>query len=243
MKDRQPSTGTPLGIPEDRLHEGRTSLPLVPLSEYQRTDYKYEGQAFPWHPSRSTRGQTTSTTTSLPLVPLSEHQRTDYMKDRQDTPGVPSGDARGQTTCRTDKASPGVPFSGCQRTDYMYDRQSLHLVYPSRDARGQTTCTTDKASTWCTLLGMPEDRLHVRQTKPPPGVPFSGCQRTDYMYDRQSLHLVYPSRDARGQTTCTTDKASTWCTLLGMPEDRLHVGQTKPPPGVPFSGCQRTDYM
>ena len=26
MKDRQPSTGTPLGIPEDRLHEGRTSL-------------------------------------------------------------------------------------------------------------------------------------------------------------------------------------------------------------------------
>ena len=100
MKDRQPSPGTPLGVPEDRLHEGRTSLPLVPLSEYQRTDYKYEGQAFPWHPSRSTRGQTTST---------------------------------------TDKPSPGAP------------------------------------------LGVPEDRLHVGQTKPSPGVPFSGCQRTDYM--------------------------------------------------------------
>ena len=38
-----------------------------------------------------------------------------------------------------------------------------------------------------------------------------------------------------------TDEAFPWCTLLRMPEDRLHVGQMKPSPGVPFSGCQRTD--
>ena len=65
LKDRQPSPGTPLGVPEDRLHEGQTSLPLAPLSEYQRTDYMYDRQAFPWHPSRSTRGQV-----SWPPVPL-----------------------------------------------------------------------------------------------------------------------------------------------------------------------------
>ena len=63
-KDRQPSPGTPLGIPEDRLHEYRQGT----------------------YPSRNTRGQTTSTTDSLPLEPLSEYQRTDYVKDRQAFP-------------------------------------------------------------------------------------------------------------------------------------------------------------
>ena len=47
MKDK-PSPGTPLGVPEDRLQVRRTSLPLVPLLEYQRTDYMKDRQAFPW---------------------------------------------------------------------------------------------------------------------------------------------------------------------------------------------------
>ena len=126
MKDRQPSTGTPLGIPEDRLHEGRTSLPLVPLSEYQRTDYKYDGQAFPWCPSRSTRGQ---------------------------------------TTCRTDKASPWCTLLGMPE-----DR--LHVY------------RTDEAFPWCTLLGMPEDRLHVGQTNMH-GLMSCTQYTADYMQGRQ----------------------------------------------------------
>ena len=117
------------------------SLPLAPLSEYQRTDYMKDGQAFPWHPSRSTRGQTTSTTDKpSPGAPLGAPE--DRLHEGQTSlPLVyPSRDARGQTTCRTDEASPwctllgmpedrlhvgqtkpppGVPFSGCQRTDYM----------------------------------------------------------------------------------------------------------------------------
>ena len=64
---------------------------------------------------------------------------------------------------------------------------------------------------------------------------------TAYMKDGQAF-LWYPSRNTRGQTTSMKDKPSPGA-LLGMPEDRLHAGQTKPPPGVPFSGCQRTDYM
>ena len=112
-------------------------------------------------------------------VPLLEYQRTDYKYDRQPSPGTPLR----------------VP------EDRLREGQtSLPLVYPSRNARGQTTCRTDEVFLWCTLLGMPEDRLtYIGQTK-----------------------LVYPSRDARGQTTCRTDK---------------------PSPGVPISGCQRTDYM
>ena len=171
MKDRQAFPWcTLLGIPEDRSRL-RTTLPLAPLSEYQRTDYKYEGQPFPWHPSRSTRGQTTST---------------------------------------TDKPSPGAPLGVPE--DRLHEGQtSLPLVYPSRNARGQTTCRTDEAFPWCTLLGMPEDRLHVGQTKPSPGVPFSECQRTDYTCrtDEALDPLVYPSRNARGQTN-------------------IIIGQTKP---------------
>ena len=80
MKDRQPSTGTPLGIPEDRLHEGRTSLPLVPLSEYQRTDYKYDGQAFPGAPLGAPEDRLhVGQTKPPPGVPFSGCQRTDYM--------------------------------------------------------------------------------------------------------------------------------------------------------------------
>ena len=126
MKDRQPSPGTPLGIPEDRLHEGQTSLPLAPLSEYQRTDYKYDGQALsPWHPSRSTRGQTTDkpspgTSLGVPEDRLHEGQTS--------LPLVyPSRNARGQTTCRTDEAFPWcTPLRMPEdRLTYRTDKASL----------------------------------------------------------------------------------------------------------------------
>ena len=104
-------------------------------------------------------------------------------------------------------------------TAYMKDRQAFPW-HPSRNTRGQTICMTDKPSP-STPLGVPEDRLQVRWTSLPL-VPLSEYQRIDYMKDRQ---------------------ASPWCTPLGMPEDRLDVGQTKPSSSVPFSECQRTDYM
>ena len=87
-------------IPGDRLHQDgqifpwspsrstrrqttnmQTSLPLVPLSKYQGTDYTKDGQIFPWSPFWSTRRQTTNMQTSLPLVLLSNYQGTDYTRN------------------------------------------------------------------------------------------------------------------------------------------------------------------
>ena len=48
-------------------------------------------QAFPWHPSQSTRRQTTQRQTSLPLAPLSEHQETGYTKTDKPSLGTPLG--------------------------------------------------------------------------------------------------------------------------------------------------------
>ena len=89
----------PTWTPGDKLHEHR--------------------QAFLWHPSQCTRGQTTDNSfpgtplsvpgdrrqTILPLAPLSVYQGTD---DRQFFPWHPSQCTRGQTT---DNPSPGTPLS------------------------------------------------------------------------------------------------------------------------------------
>ena len=123
---------------------------------------KTDRQAFPWHPSRSTRRQTTDKPspgtplevpgdrlqTSLPLAPLSKYQETDY---RQAFPWHPSRGTRRQTT---DKPSPGTPLevpgdrlqtslplaplSGYQETDY---RQAFPW-HPSRSTRRQTRQTS-----------------------------------------------------------------------------------------------------
>ena len=76
---------------------------------------KTDRQAFPWHPSRSTRRQTRQT--SLPLAPLSGYQETDYTK--------------------TDKPSPGTPL---RVPGDRLDRQAFPW-HPSRNTRRQTRQT------------------------------------------------------------------------------------------------------
>ena len=54
----------------------RQAFPWHP-SRSTRRQTRSDRQAFPWHPPRGTRRQTTKRRTSLPLAPLSEYQETD----------------------------------------------------------------------------------------------------------------------------------------------------------------------
>ena len=111
---------------------------------------KTDRQAFPWHPSRSTRRQTRQT--SLPLAPLSGYQETDYTKTDKPSPGTPLGipgdrldrqafpwhpsRSTGRQTRQT--SLPLTPLSGYQETDY---RQAFPW-HPSRSTRRQTRQTS-----------------------------------------------------------------------------------------------------
>ena len=114
-KTDKPSPGTPLGAPGDRLHKDR--------------------QAFPWHPSRSTRRQTTQRQTSLPLAPLSEHQETDYTKTDKPSPGTPLG-APGDRLHKDRQAFPWHPSRSTRRQTTQRQAFPWH---PSRSTRRQAT--------------------------------------------------------------------------------------------------------
>ena len=89
-KTDEPSPGTSLGAPGDRLHNDRQD------------------------PSRSTRRQTTQRQTSLPLAPLSEHQETDYTMTDKPSPGTPLG-APGDRLHKDRQAFPWHPSRSTRR--------------------------------------------------------------------------------------------------------------------------------
>ena len=110
--------GTRLSTPGDRLHKHR--------------------QAFPWHPSRSTRGQTTNMTDkSSHGTHFKVNHETDYTTHKA-FPWHPSQSTRGQTTNMTDKSSHGTHFKVNHETDY----------------------TTHKAFPWHSSQSIQGDRLH-----------------------------------------------------------------------------------
>ena len=142
------------------------------------------------------------------------------MKTDKPSPGAPLGIPEDRLQVR----QTAFPWNLSQSTRGQTIREgqtSLPLVYPSRNARGQTTCRTDEAFPWCTLLVMPENRLTYSTDKAFPWCTLLGIPEDRLHVGQTSLPLVYPSRNARGQTTCRTDEAFLWCTLLRMPEDRL----------------------
>ena len=177
-------------------------------------------QAFSWHPSRSTRRQTTQRQTSLPLAPLSEHQETDYTKtdkpspgtplgapgdrlhkDRQAFPWHPSRSTRRQTTQRQ-TSLPLAPLSEHHETDYT--KTSLPLA-PLSEHQETGYTKTDKPSLG-TPLGAPGDRLH--KDKPSPGTPLGAPG--DRLHTDRLAFPWHPSRSTRRQATHRQTIAFSW---------------------------------
>ena len=178
-EDRQVFPWDPFqGVPGDRLHRGRTSLPLGPFSESTRgqttqrtdksspgtifmvlqgTDYIEDGQVFSWNPFQGAPGDRLHRRrTSLPLRPF-------------------SGCTRGQTTHRTDKSSPGTLFRVYQGTDYTKANESSPGTL-FRVHQGTDYTEDGQVFPWDPFQGAPGDRLCRGQTSLPLG-PFSGCTR------------------------------------------------------------------
>ena len=204
-------------------------------------------QAFPWHPSRSTRRQTTQrqtslplaplsehhetdyTKTSLPLAPLSEHQETDYTKTDKPSPGTPLG-APGDRLHK-DKPSPGTPLGA--PGDRLHTHRLAFPWHPSRSTRRQATHR--QTSLLLAPLSEHQETDYTKTDKPPPDTPL-GAPGDRLHKDRQAFPW-HPSRSTRRQITQTslplaplsehqetdyTDKPSPG-TPLGAPGDRLHT--------------------
>ena len=214
----KPSPGTPLGAPARRQTTQRqTSLPLAPLSEHQETGYTKtdkpspgtplrapgdrlhtDRQAFPWHPSQSTRRQATHRQTSLPLAPLSKHQETDYTQRQTTLPLAPLSEHQETDYTQTDKPSPGTPLEA--PGDRLHKDRQAFPWHPSRSTRRQTT---------------------QRQTSLPLA-PLSEHQETDYIRaNRQAFPCMAPLSKHQETDYTKIDKPSPG-TPLGAPGDRLH---------------------
>ena len=153
-KTRLPQ-GTRLSTPGDRLHKHR--------------------QAFPWHPSQSTRGQTTNMTDkSSHGTHFKVHHETDYTTHKA-FPWHSSQSIQGDRQHQDGQSFPWSPSRSTRRhTTNM--QTSLPLV-PLSKYQGTDYTKTDKSSPGV-LLGAPGDRLQIcRQAFP-----------------------WYPSRSTKGQT-------------------------------------------
>ena len=185
-------------------------------------------QAFPWHPSRSTRRQATDKPspgtplgapgnrlqTSLPLAPLSEHHETDYTKTS--LPLAPLSEHQETGYTKTDKPSPGTPLGA--PGDRLHkdkpspgtplgapgDRLHTHRLafpwYPSRSTRRQATHR--QTSLLLAPLSEHQETDYTKTDKPPPGTPL-GAPGDRLHKDRQAFPW-HPSRSTRRQTTQTS---------------------------------------
>ena len=135
----KPSPGTPLRAPGDRLHTDRQAFPWHPSRSTRRQTIHKDRQPFPWHPSQSTRRQTTHRRTSLPLAPLSKHQETDYTKTDKPSPGTPL-EAPGDRLHKDRQAFPWHPSRSTRRqTTYVQTDKPSPAWHPSQSTRRQTT--------------------------------------------------------------------------------------------------------
>ena len=227
-KTDKPSPGTPLGAPGDRLHKDR--------------------QAFPWHPSRSTRRQTTQRQTSLPLAPLSEHHETDYTKtslplaplsEHQETgytktdkpsPGTPLG-APGDRLHK-DKPSPGTPLGA--PGDRLHTDRLAFPWHPSRSTRRQATHR--QTSLLLAPLSEHQETDYTKTDKPSPGTPLGAPG--DRLHTDRLAFPWHPSRSTRRQTT--QRQAFPWHPSRSTRRQTTHRQTSLPP--APLSEHRETGY-
>ena len=214
-----------LSTPGDRLHKHR--------------------QAFPWHPSRSTRGQTTNMTDKSshgahfkvnhetdytphikpsPGTPHRVYKGTDYTETDKIFPWSPSRSTRRQTTNMQTRL-PLIPLSKYQGTDYTKtDRTNLPLE--SFLKHQETDYKYADKSSPGTPLEASRDRLHQEHRSLLLAPLLAKYQETSYIDNKQVFSWSLFSEHQETDYTCTRNNdrqliAFLWVSFRNTPGDRL----------------------
>ena len=159
---------------QQTTHDGDTHV-----GYFNTAVFAVHRQAFPWHPSRSTRGQTTNMTdksshgthfkvnhetdyTTHKAFPwhssLSIYQGTDYTKMDKSSPG----DLLGAPRDRLQICRQAFPWYSSRSTKGQTTPRRTNLLLESFSEHQETDCIQicRQAFPWYTPLEVPRDRLH-----------------------------------------------------------------------------------